>query len=118
MDKIILPQINICACHGVEAAERVIPQDFSIRVELSLDLQPAAVSDDVADTVHYGQLCAAIKGLAELESYRLIETLAQQVARLCLAYERVSEVRVSVTKLNAAYAGLVFPATVEVTRSR
>ena len=39
MDKIVLPRIEIMACHGVEEWEKTTPQPFLINVEMGLDLR-------------------------------------------------------------------------------
>lgn len=118
MDKIVLPRIDIMACHGVEERERTAPQPFRISVELGLDLRPAATSDKLENTVHYGRLHADIKSLAEENSFDLIETLAHGIADLCLKYDLVNTVYVCVEKCQAEYAGLTFPARVVIERSR
>lgn len=118
MDKIILPEIEVMACHGVEEWETATPQPFCISVELWLDLSPAAASDDVADTVHYGKLYVAIRRLAETNSFALIETLAAAAARLCLKDQRVEKAKVTVEKRQAKYEGWTFPAKVVLERSR
>lgn len=118
MDKIVLPRIEVLACHGVDEWERTTPQPFVISVKMSLDLRAAADSDNLDNTVHYGELYAAIKNLAENSSFALIETLAQAVADFCLADERVQKVRVTVEKTQARYEGMTFPARVSVERSR
>ena len=63
MDKIILPQINITACHGVYDEEKLHPQPFCIAVELYTDISSAVQSDNVADTVDYSVLFKKIKTL-------------------------------------------------------
>lgn len=118
MDKIILPAIDIMACHGVEERERTAPQPFHIEVELELDLQPAAERDDLRCSVHYGKLYARVKKEAEEQSFALIEALAQHLAALCLEYETVEKARVTVEKQRAEYEGLTFPARVVIERSR
>lgn len=118
MDKIVLPRIEVMACHGVEDWERTTPQPFVISVKMGLDLRPAAESDNIENTVHYGELYAGIKSLAENNSFSLIESLAQAVAGYCLADGRVQKVRVTVEKPQAKYAGLTFPARIVVERSR
>ena len=118
MDKIVLPKIDVMACHGVEDWEREMQQPFHIAVELWLDLQPAALSGELSDTVHYGQLYAAVKSLAESQSYGLIESLAEAAAKLCLEDHRVQKARVSVEKSQARFADYTFPAQVIIERSR
>ena len=63
--------------------------------------RPAAASDDVADTVHYGELAQQVVAAVEGEPVDLIETLAQRLADLALAYPRVDEVEVTVHKPEA-----------------
>ena len=118
MDKIVLPRIEIMACHGVDEWERSTPQPFVISVKMVLDLRPAADSDSIENTVHYGELYAGIKSLAENNSFSLIESLAQAVADFCLSDGRVQKVRVTVEKSQAQYVGLTFPAQVILERSR
>ena len=53
--------------HGVYDAERATGQTFVVDVELVLDLGPAAASDDVTDTVHYGELAQRVVAVVEGE---------------------------------------------------
>lgn len=118
MDKIILPQIPVVACHGVYETEKQNPQAFEIRIEMQLDLHAAASSDQLADTVHYGLLWQKIKTFAETNSFNLIETLAGQIAALVLEEQLVETVCVQVQKTAARIDSHCFPAVVEITRSR
>ena len=87
--------------HGVYADERAAGQPFVVDVTLSLDLTDAGRSDDVADTVHYGELAKHVVAVVEGESVQLIETLAERIAGACLAYDRVDRVQVTVHKPQA-----------------
>jgi dihydroneopterin aldolase len=71
---------------------------------LELDLAPAASSDDVADTVHYGELAERLVAIVEGEPVNLIETLADRLAAACLADPRVAAVTVTVHKPQAPIA--------------
>ncbi|MBQ6807851.1 MAG: dihydroneopterin aldolase [Firmicutes bacterium] len=118
MDKIILPEIRIMACHGCFPEEKVKPQPFVIGLTLFLDLQPAGRSDDLLDTVDYGKLFLEIRELAVSHSYNLIEALAEAVAQRALAEALVEQVTVSVEKPEAKAAGMVFPSRVEIQRTK
>lgn len=87
--------------HGVYPEERQTGQPFLVDVTLWLDLSEAGRSDDVADTVHYGELAAAVVAVVEGEPVQLIETLAERVAATCLGRDRVDRVRVTVHKPEA-----------------
>ncbi len=100
-DRISLRGLTVHGRHGVYAVERARGQDFVVDVDLCLDLAPAARSDDVRDTVHYGDLAQALSDVVSGEPVQLIETLAQRLAELCLADSRVRTVEVTVHKPQA-----------------
>src|SRR5262245_3867494 len=84
--------------HGVYPAERAQGQDFVVDVALTLDLAPAAASDDLADTIHYGELADRLMEIITGPPVALIETLADRLARACLADRRVDVVTITVHK--------------------
>ena len=100
-DRIMLTGLRARGRHGVYQFERVRGQEFVVDVTLWLDLATAAGTDDVADTVHYGELAAAMVKIVEGEPVRLIETLATRLASAALADHRVSEAEVTVHKPQA-----------------
>ena len=55
-DRIALTGLSVRGHHGVLASERRDGQDFVVDVVLHLDLREAGRTDDVGDTVHYGEL--------------------------------------------------------------
>ncbi|TML33218.1 MAG: dihydroneopterin aldolase [Actinobacteria bacterium] len=87
--------------HGVYDFERVQGQDFVVDVSLDVDLDPAARTDDVAHTVHYGQLADRLVEVLTGEPVNLIETLADRLATACLADPRVLAATVTVHKPQA-----------------
>jgi 7,8-dihydroneopterin aldolase/epimerase/oxygenase len=87
--------------HGVYGFERQQGQEFVVDVTLELDLAPAARSDDVSDTVHYGELAEALVKIVAGEPVNLIETLADRLAGACLADQRVTAATVTVHKPGA-----------------
>jgi len=84
----------------------VFPQEHgkTQRVRINLDLAVAEgdrpLDDDLRNTVSYGPIIDALRGLTRSGRINLVETLAERVAALCLADLRVGSVRVRVEKLD------------------
>jgi len=100
-DRIALTGLRVRGSHGVLAQERVDGQDFLVDVVLHLDLAPAAASDAVADTVHYGELAERLAAVVAGEPVDLIESLADRLAAVCLSYAAVRRAEVTVHKPSA-----------------
>ena len=100
-DRIALTGLRVRGRHGVLAAERAAGQDFVVDAVLELDLRPAGVSDDLADTVDYGGLATRLAAVVAGEPVDLLETLAARLAEVCLIDGRVISVEVTVHKPSA-----------------
>jgi 7,8-dihydroneopterin aldolase/epimerase/oxygenase len=118
LDRIRVTGIEVFAHHGVLPHERELGQRFVVDLELELDLAPAAASDDVRDTVHYGELAADVAALVAGEPVDLIETVAERVALRCLADERVVAAEVTVHKPAAPLPVVAAEVAVTVRRGR
>jgi dihydroneopterin aldolase len=101
MDQITLNGLKVWGHHGVFDFERREGQNFVIDVTLFLDLTQAASTDDVNDTVHYGELASQLSEVVAGEPVNLIETLASRLIDVCLADKRVAEATVTVHKPQA-----------------
>src|SRR4051794_7631663 len=100
-DRITLRGLRVHGRHGVLPEERENGQDFVVDAVLKLDTRAAAASDDLADTIDYGTLAQRLADVVAGEPCDLIETLAQGLAAVCLADDRVFEVEVTVHKPQA-----------------
>jgi len=100
-DSITLTGLRVHAHHGVFDFERENGQEFVIDVTVWLALAPAARGDDLAATVHYGELAEAVHAAALKDPVDLIETLAERVAEVALGFPAVKRTRVTVHKPNA-----------------
>jgi dihydroneopterin aldolase len=100
-DRIVLTGLTARGHHGVYDFERADGQDFVVDATLELDLAAAATSDDVRDTVHYGELAGRLVAVVTGEPVNLIETLAARLADECLADTRVRAATVTVHKPQA-----------------
>ena len=117
-DSITIAGLRVRGHHGVYDFERRDGQDFVVDVVLELDLSKAAVSDDVADTVHYGELAEALAKVIAGEPVNLLETLAARLASVCLSDERVAAVTITVHKPQAPVAVPVSDLAVTIRRER
>lgn len=118
MDRITLTGITARGHHGVYEHERRDGQTFRADVVCHLDLAPAGASDDVADTVHYGELAQAVAAEIAGESCDLIESLAERIARRVLSDARVRTVEVTLHKPQAPIPVEFSDVSVTITRSQ
>jgi dihydroneopterin aldolase len=100
-DRIALTGLRVRGNHGVFDFERRDGQDFVVDVELEVDTRAAAASDDLADTVHYGELAERLAAVLGGDPVNLLERLADRLARVCLADELVVAATVTVHKPQA-----------------
>jgi dihydroneopterin aldolase len=100
-DRIELTGLRVRGRHGVFDFERAEGQDFLVDVALELDTAPAAASDELSDTIHYGELAQALAAVVAGEPVNLLETLAARLAEVCLADSRVAAATVTVHKPQA-----------------
>ena len=118
LDEIVLTGLTVFGRHGVYTHERDEGQDFTIDLRLRLSLDQAAASDDVTDTVHYGELAEKVAAIVAGEPVNLIETLAERIASAALEDERVQNVTVTVHKPHAPIPLNFADVAVTVNRSR
>jgi 7,8-dihydroneopterin aldolase/epimerase/oxygenase len=87
--------------HGVFDHERRDGQDFVVDITVWIDLAAAAASDDLADTLDYGQLAQRAADIVAGPPRNLIETVAAEIAEGVMTDERVHAVEVVVHKPSA-----------------
>ncbi|AMY20624.1 dihydroneopterin aldolase [Rhodococcoides kroppenstedtii] len=117
-DRIELRGLTVRGHHGVFEHERRDGQDFVVDLVVHLDLGPAAASDDLTDTLHYGELAEAAAAVIAGPPRDLIETVAGEIADGVLTDSRVSRVEVTVHKPSAPIPLTFADVAVVVTRER
>jgi dihydroneopterin aldolase len=100
-DRITLTGLRVRGFHGVFDHERRDGQDFVVDAELELSTEAAAASDDLADTVDYGDLATRLAAVISGEPVNLLEKLAALLADECLADPLVEAATVTVHKPQA-----------------
>lgn len=117
-DTITLTGLRAFGHHGVFDFERRDGQEFIVDLQVTLDMAPAAASDDVAHTVDYGALATDVVAIVTGEPLNLIETLADRIASSALQHPLVLSVTVTVHKPSAPIPTTFRDVAVTVTRER
>ncbi|QZY54815.1 dihydroneopterin aldolase [Crassaminicella profunda] len=119
MDKIIMKNLSFYAYHGAMDEENILGQKFFIDIDLYVDLKKAGLTDDVKDTVHYGEAYSLIKDIVTNKKFNLIEALAENIANEILnTFPLVKEINIAVKKPEAPVPGLFDYFGVEIRRKR
>ncbi|WP_241386624.1 dihydroneopterin aldolase [Rhodococcus sp. CH91] len=100
-DRIELRGLTVRGNHGVFDHEKRDGQDFVVDIVAWLDLAPAAQSDDLHDTLHYGELAERAAAIIAGPGRDLIETVAGEIADEVLTDPRVARVEVTLHKPSA-----------------
>lgn len=118
-DKIYLTGISGFAFHGVYPEERRQGQKFVVDLVIDVDLYPAAMSDELRDSVDYSEIAdIAYKQLIG-EPCNLIETVAERIASKVLRdCDQVLKVKVTVHKPDAPVGLSLSDIAVEIERSK
>lgn len=117
-DELVIAGVECFAHHGVFDFERREGQVFVIDLALGIDTRPAAASDDLQDTVHYGTLVDRVKAAVESDPVDLIESVAQRIADICLTERRVEWARVTVHKPDAPIDATFRDVALTITRNQ
>ena len=93
-------------------------QEFVVDLIVRADLRAAGASDDLADTIHYGELAEAVHARITGPAFDLIEALADAIAVDTLRDPRIEAVEVTVHKPGAPIARTFADVSVTVCRAR
>lgn len=101
-DRIELRGLTVRGNHGVFDFEKRDGQDFVVDITVWMDLRPAAETDDLTRTLHYGELAEHAAAVVAGPSRDLIETVSAEIAEVVLGYDsRVDAVEVVLHKPSA-----------------
>lgn len=84
MDKINIKKLVVFANHGVFSEENILGQKFVISAVLYTGTRKAGMSDELRDSVHYGEVSHFIKGFVEGHTWKLLESVAEQLVQALL----------------------------------
>ena len=118
MDKILLSGLQFFGKHGCHPAENDLGQMFVVDIEIDADLQRAAESDDLNDTINYVEIYRYVGEVISGPSAALLEHLAAKIGDFALRDERVAAARVRIKKPHVAVGGVLDYLGVEIERRR
>jgi len=101
LDKIYITDLSLRCIIGVNEWERTQKQDVLINVTLYADLSRPCQTDNLKDSVDYKEIKGEIIAMVESSIFYLIERLAGEIARICLAHSPIKAVQVRVDKPGA-----------------
>jgi dihydroneopterin aldolase len=118
MDAIEIRGLRVFGHHGVLEHEQRDGQIFVVDATLQVDLSAAAASDDLADTVHYGQLAEGIAREVTTTRFDLIERLAGHLLDVVMVDPRVAAAEIRIAKPQAPIAADLDHVAVRLSRTR
>jgi dihydroneopterin aldolase len=98
-DRVFVHDLVLDVEIGVYTHEKGVTQ--RVRFSVDVDLIPAdALNDDVRQAFDYDTIIKGIKTIIARGHINLVETLAEEIAKLCLAHPRAQSARVMIEKLD------------------
>jgi dihydroneopterin aldolase len=117
LDTVFVRDLRIETVIGIWDWERRIKQVVRIDLEMGSDVRRAAATDGIEDALNYKDVAKRLIAFVEDSRFRLVETLAEAVARIVVTEFGVRWVRVSVAKPGAVQSskevGVVIERTTE-----
>lgn len=116
-DFINIKGVTAIGYHGVFDFEKRDGQEFTVDLEISLDLSVASQSDRLEDSIDYSLFTTIAREAIEGEPFDLIERLAGSIAdRIKSEFSAIQSVAVTVHKPHAPVKEKVTDISVTITR--
>jgi len=101
MDTIFLHELKVDAVIGIWDWERKIRQTVVIDLDMAANIRKAAETDSVEDTLNYKLVAKRVQQFVADSEFQLVETLAENIARIVIDEFGIAWVRVRVNKPGA-----------------
>ncbi len=101
MDIIFIRDLRIDTLVGIYEWERRIRQTIVLDIEMKTDIRAAAGSDDIKDTLNYKAVAKRLIEFVRASEFQLVETLAEECARIIRDEFSVSWLRLTLNKQGA-----------------
>lgn len=96
--RVFVRELEIMASVGVYEIEHRYEQRILVSLELDVRDDYDGVSEVLSHVLDYSKVVADVEAIAQSKHFKLIETLAEQMATACLRDGRVVAVRVRIEK--------------------
>jgi len=110
-DQIFIDRLRIQTIIGIRTHERVQKQTLVVSLWMARDLDTAATSEDIKDTLDYGAICRRLTDMVGSSKFLLIEALAEAITVVLQKEFSVSWFRLKLGKpeaiANAGEVGLI-----------
>ena len=118
MDKIIIKEARFLCNIGVSQKERKKKQEIIIDIELFSNIKKASKTDNIRHAVNYSEVYDLIKNIVGRKKYKLIEAMAENVAKEILNKFSVKKMLVRIKKPEALANRNVKYTAVEIIRKK
>ncbi len=101
MDKIFITNLRVRGILGIHDWERNTPREIVINAIMFTDTHSVAQSDDISDCVNYSDMAKKLRAHAESAARMTVESLANDLAAICMQEPKVIKVILRVDKPGA-----------------
>ncbi len=97
-DIIFLSEVKVETKLGVPDWERMVTQTIVLDLEIAMPHNRSCQTDEIDDTIDYGQVVARIRATLAEKSFRLVEALAEHICQIILNEFKAPWVKIRVAK--------------------
>ena len=101
MDIVFIRELQIETVIGIYDWERKIRQVISLDIEMAADIQQAAKTDNIDDTLSYKTVAKRLIDFVEQSNYELVEALAEKICSIIIEEFSVPWVKLKLSKPGA-----------------
>ncbi|MGV3774289.1 MAG: dihydroneopterin aldolase [Verrucomicrobiales bacterium] len=98
MEQITIADLAVLYHIGVPEAERARPQRLLITIKMYGQFNRAAANDNLDDTINYYQVCQLVINFGKGREWKLLETLASDLADAILSEFKPEEIQIEIKK--------------------
>ncbi len=97
-DHVIIRDLALMCSIGIYDFEKQAPQRVIINIDMSHNPSSVNIDDNHENVVCYEKVTNSVRDLISNGHTNLVETIAEDIAKICLRNERVFKVKVRVEK--------------------